>query len=91
MTPTLHNGGRRALAAAAEAPKKTGSPKRTGKVSSTVTTSGGTEILRVDGHGRAALARERRQGFPAVGRGIEFPDVVDRFPARTAGRRDEAA
>ena len=71
----------RMLAAAAEAPKKTGSPKRTGKVSSTVKTSGGTEILRVDGHGRAGvtLTLLPKAGASRADAEHALGEILDRF------------
>ena len=71
----------RMLAAAAEAPKKTGSPKRTGKVSSTVKTSDGTEILRVDGHGRAGvtLTLLPKAGASRADAEHALGEILDRF------------
>jgi ParB family chromosome partitioning protein len=42
----------RLLAAAADPPKKTGSPKRSGSTPDVVTAAGGAPVLRIDGHKR---------------------------------------
>ena len=71
----------RMLAAAAEAPKKTGSPKKTGKADTTVRTAGGAEVLRLDGHGRTGvtLTLLPKAGATRADAERALGEILDRF------------
>nr|GLK21666.1 hypothetical protein GCM10017606_24930 [Microbacterium terregens] len=71
----------RMLAAAAEAPKKTGSPKKTGKADTTVRTEGGAEVLRLDGHGRTGvtLTLLPKAGATRADAERALGEILDRF------------
>ncbi|NJR80776.1 ParB/RepB/Spo0J family partition protein [Sphingomonas corticis] len=71
----------RMLAAAAEAPKKTGSPKRTGKADATVRTAGGAEVLRLDGRGRTGvtLTLLPKAGATRADAERALGEILDRF------------